>query len=375
MVQTFMAVLRYLGEHCHAMRQLRLRIPISHYLIIALIALMGTSLLRLQQAGASTISILTSGDPALRDDVAKSAKNWLNTAGFQVIDSPDDETTISRLTDCFLSNDIACGQGAFAKGARTDAMLFLMVGVSTNPKDGSRDIAIDGWFFEKGKDAKVQRRLCQRCRVPAMLAATNDLVTAIGATSAADSGRLRISSEPAGARIMVDGQPVGITPMEYQLPSGSHQVTVDKAGFASQSKTVDINRTDLSSVRINLIAESSATVLEKSAIAQKRPSRTVPKVLVYGGTAAIIVGTVLIGAQELRHKDPAPVQQKNEKYFGSTSVGAVVGGLGVVALGTGIYLWMRSGGETAPVVSRQTTTGLMMTPTVGGGVLGWTGSF
>jgi hypothetical protein len=334
------------------------------------------------QAHASTISILTGGDPALRDDVAKSAKNWLNTAGFQVIDTPDDQGTLSRLTDCFLSNDLACGQGAFAKGARSDAMLFLMVGVSINPKDGSRDIAIDGWFFEKGKEAKVQRRLCQRCRVPAMLAATNDLVTAIGATNAADSGRLRISSEPAGARIMVDGQPVGITPMEYQLPSGSHLVTVDKVGYASQSKTIDVNRADLASVRVNLVVEAGVAdgVTSKPVTAQKRPSRTVPKILVYGGTAAIITGAVLIGAQELRHKNPDPVQQKNEKYFGSTSGGAVVGGLGIVALGTGIYLWMRSSGETAPTVSGKTrnaenTSGLLLAPTVGGGVFGWTGSF
>jgi PEGA domain len=307
-----------------------------------------------QVAQAGTVSVVTGGDPALKDSVTKSAQDALTASGFDAVSGVADVSIAGRFTDCYLASDIPCGQAVFAKYGRTDAMLFVMVEVKPNPSDNTRDISLDGWFFEKGKEAKSVRRFCQRCRTQTMAAATSDLVNAIGATSAADSGRLRISSEPDGARIMVDGQPVGVTPMEYQVPSGNHQVTVDKAGFVTQSETVEVKRSDLASVRIVLVADGTATIGNRvkpdGAVPGGKKSNVVAYSLLIGGGVAIVAGVSML---LLDQSPTGPDGKQRETYFEGTLPGSLLIGAGAVSAGIGTYLWLRSGrsANAKPTVS------------------------
>ncbi|PLX71903.1 MAG: hypothetical protein C0614_14130 [Desulfuromonas sp.] len=56
-------------------------------------------------------------------------------------------------------------------------------------------------------------------------------------------------SEPAGARVLVDGEEIGVTPCryDYQLsPGNSHAVTIAKDGFESLSFVVITDEVDVS---------------------------------------------------------------------------------------------------------------------------------
>jgi TonB family protein len=91
--------------------------------------------------------------------------------------------------------------------------------------------------------------LWQRSRVPAPEAAAVPIATApepsataappaAPSAPAAAAGALRILSEPAGARVRVDGEVKGQTPLDLaDLPLGSHEVRFDLRGFEPQART------------------------------------------------------------------------------------------------------------------------------------------
>ncbi|HUJ58128.1 MAG TPA: hypothetical protein VLX92_06540 [Kofleriaceae bacterium] len=92
-----------------------------------------------------------------------------------------------------------------------------------------------------------------------------------------------------------------------------------------------------------------------------RPSRLVPEVVIGGGAALAITGIVLIAVD----KKPSATGVQKATYTSTAPPGyglVIAGGL---AIGTGIYLWLRQGSSSAPVaaVSRD------------GAVVGWSGRF
>ena len=56
---------------------------------------------------------------------------------------------------------------------------------------------------------------------------------------------LKIISVPPGAKLKVDGQDSGVTPRVVDLSIGSHQVELEKEGYAKGVTPVEINADDL----------------------------------------------------------------------------------------------------------------------------------
>lgn len=69
--------------------------------------------------------------------------------------------------------------------------------------------------------------------------ATSAVVAA--ATSDSASGRLEITSNPTGAEISIDGNFVGDTPSETNVPAGSHTVTVIKKGYKTWERKLAVS--------------------------------------------------------------------------------------------------------------------------------------
>jgi hypothetical protein len=55
-------------------------------------------------------------------------------------------------------------------------------------------------------------------------------------------GSLDVWGEPAGARVAVDGHPMGTLPLEHplRLPAGRHSLLIEATGFLSDSRFVDV---------------------------------------------------------------------------------------------------------------------------------------
>lgn len=54
------------------------------------------------------------------------------------------------------------------------------------------------------------------------------------------AGLVRVSTEPLGAQVLVDGEVVGLSPLERELPLGAHRVEVTLAGFAPEQDVVHL---------------------------------------------------------------------------------------------------------------------------------------
>src|SRR5260221_9965172 len=52
--------------------------------------------------------------------------------------------------------------------------------------------------------------------------------------------QLTVSSTPLSATLIIDGQPVGVTPWTGEIPPGSHQLELGLDGRASASRTIEI---------------------------------------------------------------------------------------------------------------------------------------
>ncbi len=62
------------------------------------------------------------------------------------------------------------------------------------------------------------------------------------ASPIAATGSLQVESVPVGARVQVNGQPRGVTPLELpELPFGSYQVRLEQKGFEPQTQTVSLD--------------------------------------------------------------------------------------------------------------------------------------
>ncbi len=79
--------------------------------------------------------------------------------------------------------------------------------------------------------------------VPANPSTTSDSVW--GASSAATVGTLRVRSEPSGAKVYIDNAERGRTPLDVELPYGSHNVRVAQRGFKQEVRDVSVRLREL----------------------------------------------------------------------------------------------------------------------------------
>ena len=126
-----------------------------------------------------------------------------------------------------------------------------------------------------------------------------------------------IATDPGGAAVYVDGEARGVTPLELKLAPGEYRVRVAKDGFLENSRIVKVSGQPMAPVKVNLT--------------RAQVDETVPQ----------------------------------DEGGGGGSKKALLIGLGVVAVGAGVFLATRKSDE-APTVS-----GVTVTPT-GNAVMGAT---
>jgi hypothetical protein len=148
--------------------------------------------------------------------------------------------------------------------------------------------------------------------------------------------------------VVVDGQAIGTTPLDYTLPIGEQRIIVEAPGRVPQIRTVAIRKGHTATVEV--------------ALAVPVPRSRLPYVVIGGGAALAVTGGILVALDE----DLAPGDTTTRRYFDSAPGGIALLATGAVALGAGVYLAVRGGKQrSAPAVS--------FAP--GGGVIGWAGRF
>lgn len=112
--------------------------------------------------------------------------------------------------------------------------------------------------LEAGQSAKVQFQF-NSVGIPVSLsiAAKNDILAPGGRTIS-----LKILSVPPGAKLKVDGQDVGTTPVMARFTIGTHQLDLSKEGYAAGNTPLEVTADELSggSITVELGGMSRDTV-------------------------------------------------------------------------------------------------------------------
>ncbi len=190
------------------------------------------------------------------------------------------------------------------------------------------------------------------------------------------------------ADITLDDTPLGKSPLREAVlvGAGRHKLSAIKPGFVLTSKVIDIAGTDNVTVTLDLQAEPTRA----QAGPVGPPPNYVPAAVVAGvGVAGLAVGTIF-GVATISNKNslntecnaqkacPASAQGDIDAFSRNGIISTIGFGVGVAGLGVGTYLFVRErnkGSESAMTPSAERNRGPTVSPWIGLGSAGLTGSF
>ncbi|HSK02816.1 MAG TPA: PEGA domain-containing protein [Kofleriaceae bacterium] len=313
-------------------------------------ALLATAILALAAAPAradDSVGVVVTGEATMQPQLVAQLETWLRAHGHNLVSAPLPPDAINALIDCFVIEDLACAQRVVEMRAKTDAVVFAQVNVTSGATALDRTVTLVAYWLNKGSDAVHERRSCKRCTDVTMRGSADELMEALAAAGS-NRGRIKLTSSPPGAKVTVGGKEIGRTPLDYSLPPGKHRLVFELEGRSAETRRVSVEKAEIATVDVAFGAAPP-------------PGRGLAYAALGGGAALAIAGGIMIGIDEDVPTDPAVPE-----YLDTAPAGVALAAAGAVAIGVGVYLLVRQPSErSAPAVSLVS----------GGGVIGWTGRF
>ena len=152
-----------------------------------------------------------------------------------------------------------CRADACVREAMASSSAAAVVVLSVEQDDNVYRFSLEARSASTGARLGVAEDVCEICG----LEEVGELVSLRAAALAArleapEVGMLRIETQPAGARVRVDGRDVGLTPLEVELPEGAHAVEVEKRGYTSTLERVEVRRGVEDDLRFDLLPNAAA---------------------------------------------------------------------------------------------------------------------
>ncbi len=300
---------------------------------------------------AGDVGVIVTGEGSIQPQLVAQLEDWLSRHGHAVVPSPLPPDAITALVDCFVLEDQKCARAIVEHRAKSSGVIYARVEIK-NASNGTRDVTLTVYWFDRGHEAIAERKICEHCTDQSLRTTADEVMKKL--VGGGDLGHVKLKSTPAGARITIDGQAIGVTPLDWDLPPGKHTIQMDKAGLTEDSREILVvsNKTD-----------TLAMVLEPpTADHSFLQSRYLPVGLLAGGGALVATGVILIAINQ----DAGPQQPYMIRNTAPAGIGLVIGG--AVIGGLGAYLmWFRSPdpGGSAPVVALSHDTAY----------IGWLGRF
>jgi len=294
------------------------------------------------------VGVVVDGDsqPQLTAQLA----DWLTRHGYRPELSPLPPDTVSLFTDVMRVDDQAAGRAILDKHSKTRNTVYVRINIKTKATTGARDVTVTVYWLVNGRDATSQKQDCERCTDQLLRSAIDDVMRKLLGGGA--QGHVKLKSSPPKARITIDGQPIGVTPLDWDLPSGKHSIAMDKAGFKTEAREVVIASDKLELVVMTLEPAVASDTTD-------RPSLAPPIATLVLGAAAIGVGAYLFAIDEDETGD-------KPTYKDSALAGGVVaaGGAAVAIVGA-VWLYKTHQARSQPVAAITRDTAY----------IGWLGHF
>lgn len=318
---------------------------------ITLAAVVGFSCALASSARAGgDIGVIVTGEGSMQPQLAAQIADWLSRHGHTVNASPLPPDAVSLLLDCFMMDNTTCARTVVEERAKSTSVIYARVDAKASANNGARSVTLTAYWFDKGHDAIAERKTCERCTDQSLRTTADEIMRKL----VGGDGHVKLKSAPPGARIVIDGQPIGVTPLDWDLPPGKHTIVMDKAGFEPASRDVVTvsDKTEL------LVVELTTRRSDGQDAAWMR---YVPVGMAITGGLLIAGGGVMIAIdQDLGPKEPPQIRNTAPAGVGMAIGGAVLGGVGAY------LLWFRSPNQASTPVAVVTGDTAYV---------GWTGRF
>lgn len=296
------------------------------------------------------IGVIVTGESWIQPQLAAQIESWLTQHGHTLVPAQLAPEDLDALHQCFASRDEACARNIL--GPHTTATGIIYARADSKARvAGTPDVTLTAYWLDKGHGPIGENRICPRCTDQSLRTTADDVLKKL--IGGADLGHAKLKSNPPGARITIDGQPIGVTPLDWDLPPGKHTIQMDTPGHKSQSQAIGIESNKSRLVVMTLPPEGSdhdrGTTLP----------RWVPLAATITGGAALVAGGALI---VFGRPDP------DERYYNRTwpaGIGVATGGAIIGGLGAYWLLFRSPGTTSSPVASFTSDTAY----------LGWLGRF
>ncbi|MCC6750841.1 MAG: PEGA domain-containing protein [Deltaproteobacteria bacterium] len=231
-----------------------------------------------------------------------------------------------------------CGDPTCIRELAAKLACRFVAGGRVRGEDRSYDLEL--WLAD-GRTGEVVARVRQSCEICGQQALADKMdlaASALRAKAKASSqapGRVLVKSEPPGALIRVDGQPVGRTPQELELSAGAHKIEAEASGYAPARRSVTVVAGVQERLEVALVPASSGN----------RALRAWGWGTLAAGVAAVGVGSILAAfngmGKDCQTSTTVPGEQCPRQV--STAVpGWILVGTGAALSVTGIVLVVRA---------------------------------
>jgi hypothetical protein len=275
---------------------------------------------------------------AARDLFAQRLVEGLAAARFEVMTGA---MVKERLATAGLGADSCAGGSCTGKAARALGVAFLVFATVVE-HDKTYDITLDLVNGKSGVTLGTNRERCEICGVEEASEKVSLAASALRARLEALANtppRFIIRSRPEGAHVVLDGEPIGKTPVDRELAPGVHKLALTIEGYDALERTV---------TAVNGVDETLD--LDLVVLPSKLPLRTL-------GWTALAVGVAALGGAAWAISvdgDPlacAPTEQDMlghcPRVRNTRVLGAVLAGVGAASATLG-GVWLYLSGLGAP---------------------------
>jgi PEGA domain len=286
------------------------------------------------------VGVIVTGEGSLQPQLTAQIESWLSQHGHKLVASPLPPDAITALVDCFVMQDSSCARGVVEQRATSTSMVFARLDTKDNASNGTRDVTLTAYWFDKGHEAISQSKTCQRCTDQSLRTTADEIMKKL--VGGGDVGHLKIKSTPPGAKIIIDGQAIGVTPLDWDLPSGKHTIQMDKAGLKSETRDVLVlsNKTDLFAMKLVPASEESH--------GEEQPlPRIIPIGMAAVGGALLVAGGLMIYYDQ----DPVPSAPPTIHNTGPAGAALMISGAVVGGAGAAWLLFRSPKATSAPVAA------------------------
>lgn len=283
------------------------------------------------------VGVVVTGDGSMQPQLAAQIERWLSGHGHRLVASPLPPEAITQLIDCFVLEDQGCARGVVEQRAKSSSLVFARVDAKNNASNGTLDVTLTAYWLAKGADAVVQTTTCQPCTDQSLRSAADEIMKRLAGDGG--EGQVKLRSTPVGARITIDGEAIGVTPLDWDLPAGKHTIEMELQGYEPSLRKITV----VANTSRELTLELEHPRHDHQGSVWRRFG---PPALTIGGAALLVGGGVMIAVDQDRVGSEEPeIHNTAPAGVGMMIGGAIVGGVGA-------YLWFfRHESQSAPIAA------------------------